>query len=202
MRTIKKYSNQKFYDTSEKKYISIEKIEELVKSGEEIAIVENRTGKDITGSVLSKTCSQKNHKNDFSEDESILIAFVKKTGESIEEFVRKYSPALENAFSMAENEIDNIIKYLVKNDKLSDNEGLKLKKEFLDYIDQIKKWIVDNIDQRVKDILSVMNLATKEQIQNLTTNIEELSKKVDKLYDASIAQQNVEEAPKLELKEE
>ena len=54
MRKIKKYANRKLYDTKEKQYISMDQLSELIKAGEDVSIVDNKTGEDLTSSIVSQ----------------------------------------------------------------------------------------------------------------------------------------------------
>ena len=54
MQTIKKYANRKLYHTNRKQYITLDGIAELVQQGEQISVVENETGADITAQILSQ----------------------------------------------------------------------------------------------------------------------------------------------------
>ena len=53
-RKIKKYANRKLYDTTDKKYVSLDRLSELIKAGEEVTIEDNETGEDITAGVVSQ----------------------------------------------------------------------------------------------------------------------------------------------------
>ena len=53
-RIIKRYSNRKLYDTEDKRYITLEQIQQLVKDGQDIKVVENQTGEDLTTVTLSQ----------------------------------------------------------------------------------------------------------------------------------------------------
>src|SRR6476659_8694860 len=48
---IKRYSNRKLYDTQESRYVTLEELEELIRAGREISVVDVSTGEDLT-SVL------------------------------------------------------------------------------------------------------------------------------------------------------
>lgn len=52
-RLIKRYTNRKLYDTDSSNYITLEDVEEMVRDGEELRIVDNSTGEDITGATLA-----------------------------------------------------------------------------------------------------------------------------------------------------
>jgi polyhydroxyalkanoate synthesis repressor PhaR len=52
MRTIKKYSNRRLYDTSASKYVNLDELAALVRNGEEVTVVDAKTGADLTRPVL------------------------------------------------------------------------------------------------------------------------------------------------------
>ncbi len=51
-RTIKKYANRRLYDTTASQHVTLQDIRELVANGEEIAVVDETSGEDITRNVL------------------------------------------------------------------------------------------------------------------------------------------------------
>ncbi len=50
---IKRYSNRKLYDTIESKYVTLNDISEMIRSGTDVKIIDNQTNKDITSAVLA-----------------------------------------------------------------------------------------------------------------------------------------------------
>lgn len=52
MRTIKKYSNRRLYDTSASKYVNLDELATLVRNGEEVEVVDAKSGADLTRPVL------------------------------------------------------------------------------------------------------------------------------------------------------
>lgn len=53
-RIIKRYANRKLYDMSESCYITHEEIAALVRHGEEVRIIDNRTQEDLTSATLTQ----------------------------------------------------------------------------------------------------------------------------------------------------
>jgi polyhydroxyalkanoate synthesis repressor PhaR len=53
-RVIKRYDNRKLYDTEAKHYVSLQDVAVLVRQGEEVVIIDNATGKDLTAPMLAK----------------------------------------------------------------------------------------------------------------------------------------------------
>ncbi len=56
-RVIKRYDNRKLYDTAAKRYVSLEDIAGLVRQGEEVSVLDNSSGADLTSSTLAKVIS-------------------------------------------------------------------------------------------------------------------------------------------------
>ncbi len=54
MRTIKRYRNRKLYDTKQSRYITLVGLGELLQQGEDIRVIDAKTHKDITGTVLTQ----------------------------------------------------------------------------------------------------------------------------------------------------
>ena len=200
MRKIKKYANRKFYDTTEKKYVSLDELAALIKAGEEVAIEDNETGEDLTASVIAQLLAKDKEGNSKIQS-GILADMLRKGGGTVIGYAKRYTALWQNALTMAEDEVDKLVNVLVKDKEISESEGNKLKKELQGYADDFKSWISDKIDQRinadafrkkigekidqqVNEVMKRMNLASKEQILSLTAKIEALTETVEKLEKA------------------
>lgn len=58
VRTIKKYSNRRLYDTEESRYVTLSEVRELVVGGTEILVVDVVSGEDITRQILIQIISE------------------------------------------------------------------------------------------------------------------------------------------------
>lgn len=54
MITIKKYSNRRLYDTSQSQYVTLDQLAELIRTGEDVEVVDAKTGEDLTQAVLAQ----------------------------------------------------------------------------------------------------------------------------------------------------
>ncbi len=52
VRTIKKYSNRRLYDTTDSRYLNLEELARIVISGEDVEVVDASSGADLTRPVL------------------------------------------------------------------------------------------------------------------------------------------------------
>jgi polyhydroxyalkanoate synthesis repressor PhaR len=53
-RVIKRYANRKLYDTCDSKYVTLDRIAELVRNGEEVKVLDNKSQKDLTKVTLAQ----------------------------------------------------------------------------------------------------------------------------------------------------
>ncbi len=178
MRIIKKYANRKLYDTHAKKHISREQLADLIKKGEEVTIIDNPTGEDITASIISQLIGMDDQDTDSAVSPRLLMQLLRKGSGTLTDYAKKYVSLWQGAFNMAEDEIDKLVGRLVKNKELSNDEGSRLKKEIIGYTDGIKKWVGESVDKRVGEVFDAMNLATSEHIEELSDRIDALANKV------------------------
>jgi len=57
-RTIKKYANRRLYDTEASRHVTLDGIRQLVASGEDVVVVDDTTGQDITRNILLQVISE------------------------------------------------------------------------------------------------------------------------------------------------
>jgi polyhydroxyalkanoate synthesis repressor PhaR len=181
MHEIKKYANRKMYDRTDKRYVTMDQLSELIKSGEEVSIIDNSTGDDLTASIVSQLIGREKKSKDKGVSPRVLMQLLRKGGGTLSEYAKKYTSLWQNAFTMAEDEVDRLVNRLVKDKELSQSEGSKLKKEIVGYRDSLKSWISDSIDKRISEVLDVMNLPSKDRINDLAARVDALAAKVEKL---------------------
>ena len=67
-RLIKRYGSRKLYDTSDSRYVSLDEVAAFVRAGDDIQVVENKTGDDVTAAILTQIISEegRNGQSTFS----------------------------------------------------------------------------------------------------------------------------------------
>ena len=88
MRTIKRYSNRKLYDTQESRYVTLEEIEEMIRGGREISVVDAASGEDLTSVTLTQIILENERTRRASLPSAFLHQLIKH-GESWQDFVQK-----------------------------------------------------------------------------------------------------------------
>ena len=54
MRTIKRYSNRKLYDTFDKHYVTLSDVAGFVRNGDEVKVTDHGSGSDLTSATLAQ----------------------------------------------------------------------------------------------------------------------------------------------------
>jgi polyhydroxyalkanoate synthesis repressor PhaR len=85
---IKRYSNRKLYDTQESRYVTLEEIEEMIRGGREISVVDAASGEDLTSVTLTQIILE-NERNHRANLPSAFLHQLIKHGEAWQDFVQK-----------------------------------------------------------------------------------------------------------------
>ncbi len=96
---IKRYSNRKLYDTQESRYVTLEEIEEMIRGGKEISVVDAASGEDLTAVTLTQIIleNQRNHRGGLP---TAFLHQLIKHGEAWQDFVqRSMKSSLEGVVS-------------------------------------------------------------------------------------------------------
>ena len=187
MHKIKKYVNRKMYDTTDKQYVSLEQVARLIKSGEEVSIIDNKTGEDLTAAIVSRLIGREKKAKGSVVTPRMMMQLLRKGGDTLTDYAKKYTSLWQSALTMAEDEVDKVVGTLVNNKELSSDEGSRLKKEITGYTDSLKNWIGERVDRRMNEALSAMNLASRDQVAALAAKIDTLNKDVARLKKGAAA---------------
>ena len=75
-RIIKKYPNRRLYDTKDSKYITLEDIGILVSENKEFVVIDTKTGKELTKSILLQIIIDKEQNSDSIFSTEVLIQII------------------------------------------------------------------------------------------------------------------------------
>src|SRR3982750_3572967 len=53
-RIIKRYANRKLYDTEHSRYVTLDQISEMIRNGDDVKIVDNKSKEDLTSVTLAQ----------------------------------------------------------------------------------------------------------------------------------------------------
>lgn len=174
---IKRYRNRKLYNTQSKRYITLEEIEELIKEREEVQVIDNSTGNDITSTTLSQIIFELEKNQAGFLPVNLLISLVQSGGNRIDEIRRN----IFNSLNLAHHydvEIERRLNLLIGSGELSLEAGMKLLGKLLS-VSSMKEDLQENVEGKILEFLRERQIPTKKDIQILIQKIETLSKRVE-----------------------
>ncbi|MCU0500323.1 MAG: phasin family protein [Anaerolineae bacterium] len=89
------------------------------------------------------------------------------------------------AVALAKEDMEDLVGKLVERGEIAEADGRKMMKDVMErrkkQASEQSKKAEDILDQRVEDVMSRMNIPTKDEIEALSAKITALTKKVDEL---------------------
>lgn len=172
-RLIKKYSNRRMYDTKTSQPITLSELADLIKQGEEIQVMGHPTGKDLTSITLIQILlgQEKDKKEVFSV---ILRELIKKRENSFLELFPTSLFAALNGAPFSVEKARGIVRELVNEKRVSKTNGEKLLEGLLTRIQENKKVLEREIEDKLKKKIKEVENLYRRQILELRKNVENL----------------------------
>ncbi|HKE96654.1 MAG TPA: polyhydroxyalkanoate synthesis repressor PhaR [Povalibacter sp.] len=89
-RLIKKYANRRLYDASQSRHITLDDIRNLVVSGEQVRVVEDKTNEDITRLILLQVIAEQEQFGRPILSTPLLESLIRFYGNSLQGFLSTY----------------------------------------------------------------------------------------------------------------
>ncbi|MFQ5610210.1 MAG: polyhydroxyalkanoate synthesis repressor PhaR [Woeseiaceae bacterium] len=89
-RKIKKYANRRLYDTTASKHVTLDGVRQLVAAGEDIEVVDDTSGEDITRSVLMQIIAEQEQGGRPILGNSILMQIIRFYGNPMQGMMSQF----------------------------------------------------------------------------------------------------------------
>lgn len=166
MQTIKKYANRKLYHINRKQYITLDGIATLIQAGEQIQVVDNESGEDITAPILAQVVAQTRGRGSLLPTH-VLTDLIQAGGETIAEMRRSIWDKLGGA-ALIDAEIRRRLERLHAEGALDGQEVERLRRLLL-------RAETEAAASPLPDVPSRGDLAQlSDQVETLTIVVEQL----------------------------
>lgn len=169
-RLIKRYSNRKLYDTESSTYVTLEDVETMVREGQELQIVDNSSGEDITGPTLAHIVLEQQKVNP-SFPLSVLRGIIQ-SGEDF--FARLQWPVTQfrDEFKRRAETLE---------------EGGNAIREFVDGTQRSIDEMQQRLDHRLRDAVDQMTHIPemRREIDDLRQSVEILQQRLDEMEESN-----------------
>ena len=197
-RIIKRYANRKLYDTQHSRYVTLEQISEMIRAGDDVKIIDNKSKEDLTSVTLAQIIFEEEKKKSFMP----LLAMrniIQSGGGWFAEAQRRVTSVLkrgepEPPVAVAAAEA------VPPDDDGADGEGSSRKG--LVVLKEFRTWVAEQqqalegwqrrVDGRIRNAIEGISpfAAVHKDVKQLADRIAELEAKLQELADAEGAEAN------------
>ncbi|HRQ37103.1 MAG TPA: polyhydroxyalkanoate synthesis regulator DNA-binding domain-containing protein [Chloroflexota bacterium] len=182
MRVIKRYPNRKLYDTEEKKYITLDGIADLIRQGEEVQVVDHTTDEDLTAVTLSQIIFEQEKRSSGFLPQSVLAGLVQSGGDTVNALRRTLTAPL-GMLHHVDEEIEKRLQTLVNRGELAREDAARLRDKLLSIGTDVAESASPG--QQIGRLFGARGVPSRDEVEQLTSQIEELSSRIDNLIEES-----------------
>lgn len=186
MPVIKRYPNRKLYDTEAKQYVTLDQIAELIRAGEDVQVVDNATGEDLTALTLSQIIFEQEKKQSGFLPRSLLSGLIQSGGSRLSALQRTVAVSL--GFSnQVDDEIRRRVDLLVAEEMLTHEEGEEILEKLLSAgardAGEAQRTLATTIpsEKRLEKLLSDLQIPTRSDLQDLLEQLDQLNARIDEI---------------------
>jgi len=88
IKIIKRYQNRKLYDTHESSYVTLDEIAKMIRNGEELRVIDNKTENDITAATLTQLLYESERKAKTQPSVDLLKEIIRTGDGSFSGFIQ------------------------------------------------------------------------------------------------------------------
>jgi len=118
-RTIKKYANRRLYDTHASKHVTLDGIRQLVVDGEDIVVIDDTNGEDITRAILLQVIAEQEQGGRPILSAGMLRHIIRFYGNPMQEFMAQYLESSVEAFLNQQKGMQDQFRELMANTPLA-----------------------------------------------------------------------------------
>jgi polyhydroxyalkanoate synthesis repressor PhaR len=107
---IKRYGNRRLYNTETSTYVNYEDLSEIIRKGEDIRVIDSKSGEDVTKSILIQVILEEEKSNKSVLPAEFLFQLIRSQEESLHDFFQNYLSASFDAYMKTRQEFDRRFK--------------------------------------------------------------------------------------------
>ncbi len=180
MTVIKRYTNRKLYNTETKQYITLDELADLIRTGEDIHVVDNASGEDLTVLTLTQILLEQARKQAGFLPRTLLAGMIQAGGQRLFTLQRTLATSI-GLRNPVDEEIDRRIRALIDSGEIPEEEGLRLRDKLLAQSEAPRQEKPPLDRQAVEQIMSEHGVATRSELQRLLHQIDSLTSSIDQL---------------------
>ena len=179
---IKRYANRKLYNTQTSRYITLKGIAELIDDGDEVRVIDNETGEDITNVALSQILVDSERSNSDVSG-SLLSQIFGRGGDALYDALRKSVDDASENFG----DFQDRFRRFVDGDSDGDGKSAGPRRPGRDHR-SLSDWIAyaspdfeQMVQKSMERVFKLLDLPRRSDIEALNHNLERVAEAVETL---------------------
>lgn len=218
-RIIKRYANRKLYDTQHSRYVTLDQISEMIRDGEDVKIVDNKSKEDLTTVTLAQIIFEEEKKQRSFLPLTAMRNIIQNGGEQFSQFMNEAqrrvtsilprkrdgeeegeeseneAPAEPEASASGAIEVGDDESYAGKKNK----DGIAAIREMREWVQQGQRTIDEwqrRVDERIHKVVEGISplSGVHKDVKALATRIAELEAKLREAEHAELEHQRKQDA--------
>ncbi len=177
-KVIKRYTNRKLYDTVESRYVTLDEIAEMVKSGVEVRIIDNSTKEDLTSVTLAQIIFEEEKKTSKMNLRT-LKDLIRYGGERAAQLVEDTQAELRGRVEAVRQAAEQRVQTLLKTGQQTSDRAKEMVAASQEAVGQFQR----RVDERVRTAVEGMSSFSdvRRDLSDLAERIAQLEKKLEEL---------------------
>lgn len=179
-RVIKRYANRKLYDTQHSRYVTLDQISDMIRNGDEVRIIDNKTKEDLTSVTLAQIIFEEEKKQKSFLPLQAMRNIIQTGGESITQLVTQAQQRVQATFKREQRE--DAAPHSVDG---AEHKPTSLR-EFREWIESTQRTIDDwqkKVDDRIRNVVEGISpfASLQKDVRGLASRIAELEARISEL---------------------
>jgi polyhydroxyalkanoate synthesis repressor PhaR len=193
-RIIKRYANRKLYDTEHSRYVTLDQISEMIRNGDDVKIVDNKTKEDLTTVTLAQIIFEEEKKQRSFLPLGAMRNIIQSGGQWFAEAQRRVQNILPGKRGTDDETVDGdsvaveapaVVE--VDDEATQNKKSLAALREWVDHskhrLEEWQKQVDDKVRGVVENIQHAVNpwAGVNKDVKQLADRIAELEAKLHEL---------------------
>ncbi len=164
-RIIKRYANRKLYDTEHSRYVTLDQISEMIRNGDDVKIVDNKTKEDLTTVTLAQIIFEEEKKQRSFLPLAAMRNIIQSGGEWFAEAQRRVQSILPGLPGKRRDDVPEDPPAVTEPSDAADETALKKRS-----LDSLREW-VDHSKQRLDEWQKQVDTKIRTTIDGISQTI-------------------------------
>ncbi len=135
-RLIKKYPNRRLYDTMDSRYITLDDAKQMVIENTPFKVVDQKTGEDLTRSILLQIIMEQENNNEPLFNSQILSEFIRNNSQTNRDYFSSFLQASMQLFTEQQGTLVNQMDKAFKNSPM--DFWMQMTRQNIDHLTELQ----------------------------------------------------------------